>query len=343
MKTTLAILSLGALLALGLSACDSGLDSGSAGAMARGAGDEEVLGKKEKVLVCHVGSELPAYDPACTEGCGDAGKVDLISVPVLARHIGHPGHAFGGVADFEPLPTGATGIASEDSDGDGIDDGCEVDNSRPIGTITASIFRGGVPPGSDRGVESAAGNLVAEAQWWATSGNGAQIAFMNPGGVRSDLLYPQSAGEGDGVVTLGEAFTFQPFGNTLVTIPMTGAQIVAALSEQCQPPGSNRPFLHLGVSTGFTYDLSATIVGGDCTAISVTNLDLNGTPIDPAVVYQVTVNNFLADGGDNFATFATVDPSLRQDGGNDLAALLAYFVAFSPVAPPGTDRVTELP
>ena len=58
---------------------------------------------------------------------------------------------------------------------------------------------------------------------------------MNPGGVRSDLTYAQSAGEGDGVVTFGEAFTFQPFGNTLFTFPMTGAQIVSVLEEQCQP------------------------------------------------------------------------------------------------------------
>ncbi len=73
--------------------------------------------------------------------------------------------------------------------------------STPVGTITETIFRGGTPPGSDRGVESAAGNLVADAQLWATSSNFAEIAFMNPGGVRSDLTYPQSAGEGDGVVT----------------------------------------------------------------------------------------------------------------------------------------------
>ena len=82
---------------------------------------------------------------------------------------------------------------------------------------------------------------------------------MNPGGVRSDLTFPQSGTEGDGVVTFGEAFTFQPFGNTLFTFPMTGAQIVSVLEEQCQPAGSSRPFLHLGVSDGFTYDLAKTI------------------------------------------------------------------------------------
>jgi 5'-nucleotidase len=110
----------------------------------------------------------------------------------------------------------------------------------PIGTITADITRGGNPPGSDRGVESAAGNLVADAQQWSSSFNGAQIAFMNPGGVRSDLTYLDSGGEGDGVVTFGEAFTFQPFGNTLKTFPMTGTQIVSALASHTTWPRPSR-------------------------------------------------------------------------------------------------------
>jgi 5'-nucleotidase len=214
----------------------------------------------------------------------------------------------------------------------------------PLGTITADINRGGDPPGDDRGVESPAGNLVADAQAWATSANGAEVAFMNPGGVRSDLTYLESDGEGDGVVTYGEAFTFQPFGNTLLTFPMTGAQIVSVLEEQCQPAGSSRPFLHLGVSDGFTYDLSKTIdTGGDCTAVSITNVVLNGVALDPVATYIVTANNFLADGGDNFTTFATIDPASRLDGGNDLEALANYLAAFSPVPPPPTDRVNELP
>ncbi len=211
----------------------------------------------------------------------------------------------------------------------------------PIGTITADINRGGVG-GSDRGVESAAGNLVADAQQWWASVNDSDVAFMNPGGVRSDLTYLQSASEGDGVVTFGEAFTFQPFGNTLVTFEMTGAQIVSMLEEQCQPIGSSRPFLHLGVSDGFTYDLARTISGGNCTAISVTNVMLNGSPLLPGSNYNVTVNTFLADGGDNFTTLATITTP-RFDGGNDLQALTNYLGTFSPVAPPSTDRVNELP
>ena len=85
---------------------------------------------------------------------------------------------------------------------------------------------------------------------------------MNPGGVRSDLEFPESsAGEGDGVVTFGEAFTFQPFNNTMFVLPMTGEQIQSVLEEQCQPGGSSRPVLHLGVPDGFTYDLDITQQG----------------------------------------------------------------------------------
>ncbi|MCV2393020.1 bifunctional metallophosphatase/5'-nucleotidase [Actinotalea sp. M2MS4P-6] len=215
----------------------------------------------------------------------------------------------------------------------------------PVGTITADINRGGTPPGTDRGVESPAGNLVADAQLWSTSQNGADIAFMNPGGVRSDLTYAASGDEGDGVVTYGEAFTFQPFGNTLLTFPMTGAQIQTVLEEQCQPAGSSRPFLHLGVSEGFTYTLNRTIedVAGvaTCTSVAVTDMALDGVAIDPAASYMVTVNNFLADGGDNFAEFAAVGGA-RLDGGNDLLALTNYLGTFSPVAPPSSDRVNEL-
>jgi 5'-nucleotidase len=212
----------------------------------------------------------------------------------------------------------------------------------PIGTITEDINRGGIPTGSDRGVESAAGNLVADAQQWATSANGADVAFMNPGGVRSDLTFVDSAGEGDGVVTFGEAFTFQPFGNTLVTFPMSGAEIVSVLEEQCQPLGSSRPFLHLGVSDGLTYDLATTIAAGDCTSVTISNVVLDGSPLLAGTTYNVTVNSFLADGGDNVDTFGTITAP-RIDGGVDLQALVNYLGTFGPVAPPSTDRVSEVP
>jgi 5'-nucleotidase len=216
----------------------------------------------------------------------------------------------------------------------------------PVGEITADIRRAvfgpegpGTPGTEDRGSESDAGNMIADAQLWATQENDAQIAFMNPGGIRADFVYAQSDDEGDGVVTYREAFTAQPFGNLLTTIPMTGDQIVRVLRQQCQPARH----LHLGVSEGFTYDQRRT-PGVGCTAIEISNVQLNGEPLDLAATYQVTVNNFLVDGGDGFTVFAEVPVGDRVGAGIDLDALIAYMghPENSPIDPPGTDRVNEL-
>ena len=218
----------------------------------------------------------------------------------------------------------------------------DVIGSEEVGQITADITRAFIGSAEDRGSESNLGNMIADAQVFATQANGAQIAFMNPGGIRSDLIFAPSGSEGPGVVTFEEAFNVQPFSNILMTFPMTGAQIIDVLEEQCQPVVASRPFLHLGVSEGFTYDLSRTIVDGECTSITVANVELNEVALDPSATYIVTANNFLADGGDNFVTFADVDPALRIGGGIDLDALNEY-LGSGPIAPPGTDRANELP
>jgi 5'-nucleotidase len=219
----------------------------------------------------------------------------------------------------------------------------EVIGNTVVGEITDDILRAYEPGGADdRGAESDVGNLVADAQLWATGENGAQIAFMNPGGLRADLLYESSdKGEGDGVVTYAEAYAVQPFGNLLSTIPMTGQQIKTALEQQCQ---TGRQF-QLGVSEGFTYTdtrvVSATS-SRTCLSIEVSDMMLDGEPIDLDSIYQVTVNNFIADGGDGFTVFNEIDPSLRVGGGEDLDALIGYFGEESPIDPPGTDRVSEV-
>lgn len=232
----------------------------------------------------------------------------------------------------------------------------DVIGSQEVGRITGDITRAFVGTNEDRASESNAGNMIADAQLWATQPNGAQIAFMNPGGIRSDLIYARSGGEAvDGIVTFAEAFTMQPFSNILMTFPMTGSQVIDVLEEQCQPAGVSRPFLHLGVSEGLTYDLAKTfgLVDHDnnpstapvnsCTSITVSNVMLNGAALDPAATYTVTVNNFLADGGDNFVTFRQIDPALRVGGGIDLDELNNYLASEGPIDPPGTDRVNELP
>lgn len=217
-----------------------------------------------------------------------------------------------------------------------------------LGQITADINRGGDPTGSDRGVESDGGNLFADAYVFSARANDieADLGLMNPGGVRDDLVFAESSdGEGDGVVTFGEAFTAAPFNNTVIVVPMTGAQIKDVLLEQCQPTDESRPVLHLGVSEGFSYDLDITIDegAGVCTEILVRDVELDGVDIVDTEIYNVATNNFLAEGGDNFDTFAEVDPNDWFRGPQDIQALIDYFSANSPVAPPGTDRVNEGP
>jgi 5'-nucleotidase len=211
--------------------------------------------------------------------------------------------------------------------------------NRVIGSITATITRTNNAAG-----ESALGDVIADAQLYATTdpGNGgAVIAFMNPGGIRADLTYASSpAGEGDGFVTYGESFTVQPFGNNLVTLTLTGAQIDTLLEQQfvgCgQPVGGQKV---LQVSNGFTYSWSVSAPA--CNKVNPASIMLNGVQIDPTGSYRVTVNSFLADGGDNFSVL--VQGTDRLGGAVDTDALEAYFTAFSPVAPGPQNRITVLP
>lgn len=209
--------------------------------------------------------------------------------------------------------------------------------NRVIGSITGNITRTTNAAG-----ESALGDVIADAQLYATAdpaNGGAVIAFMNPGGIRADLTYAGSpAGEGDGNVTYGESFTVQPFGNNLVTVTMTGAQIDTLLEQQFVGCGqtSNRI---LQVSNGFTYSWSSS--ASACNKVDPTSIKLNGVTLDPAGSYRVTMNSFLADGGDGFTTFTLGTD--RLGGAVDTDALEAYFAVFSPVAPGPMNRITVLP
>jgi 5'-nucleotidase len=200
--------------------------------------------------------------------------------------------------------------------------------NRLVGTITADIRRAAAPSG-----ESPLGNLIADSQLAATTSAGAQIALMNPGGVRADLTFASSpeVGEGDGVVTYSEAFTVQPFSNILQTLTYTGAQIDAVLEQQWLANGPTR-ILQPSATLHYTQTLANPI--GD----RISNITINGVAVDPAASYRVTVNNFLAAGGDSFTTL-TVGTDLTG-GPIDLDAFTAYLTANSPVSPPATDRIT---
>ncbi|POX41307.1 bifunctional metallophosphatase/5'-nucleotidase [Streptomyces sp. Ru73] len=209
--------------------------------------------------------------------------------------------------------------------------------SKPVGHISADIAgRGASTP------ESPLGDVIADAQLEATADSGeggAQLALMNPGGIRSDLAFKASGSEGDGVVTYGEAFTVQPFTNMMNVVSLTGKQLLTALQQQVSGPNQSSPKI-LQVSKGLTYTLDMTKSGAD--RIVADSVKLNGAPLDPAKTYRVAMNEFLAGGGDGFTAFK--EGTDKYVGPSDLDAFTAYLGAHSsasgPLDPPKADRIT---
>lgn len=192
---------------------------------------------------------------------------------------------------------------------------------RVVGTAAADLTRAATPAG-----ESVLGDVIADAQLAAGQAAGAQLALMNPGGIRADV----AAGE----VTYGEAFTVQPFGNILQVVTLTGAELDAVLEQQFDNPSAGQNRI-LQVSQGFAYTWDAAAPKG----AKVSGLTLGGVPVDPAASYRVAVNNFLVGGGDGFSAFAGAEQITGV--GQDLDAFTAYLGA-APVGATPRDRITRV-
>ncbi|HEV2950677.1 MAG TPA: 5'-nucleotidase C-terminal domain-containing protein, partial [Actinomycetota bacterium] len=198
--------------------------------------------------------------------------------------------------------------------------------NRVIGTASEALTRSSTAPPAGNG-ESVPGDIIADAQLWATSQPGfpavpAVVSFMNPGGIRADI--------NAGTITYGEAFSVQPFGNILVTMTMTGQQIDAVLEQQTS--GTT-----LQIPASLTYDRSASAAAGS----RISNIRINGIAVDPLASYRVTVNNFLADGGDGFTVLR--QGTDRYFGEIDLDAFARYLEAHDPIAPTPRNRITLVP
>jgi 5'-nucleotidase len=239
----------------------------------------------------------------------DVTAVAARNVPVQSAGDGRPANA--AFETLAPDPEIAAYVARYTAAA------AEVSN-RPVGRISASALK--------KKPESTLGNLVADAQLASTSDAGAQVAFMNPGGIRTDLV----AREG-GVVTFGDIYAVQPFGNTLVTMTYTGAQLLQILEEQF---ANMNDWNILAVSEGFTMTLDPAKPAGQ----RVVKAALNGQPIDPAKSYRVTLNNFIAAGGDGFVTFK--QGTNPQVGPLDLDSMEAYLRGKDMVQVPPVGRVT---
>jgi 5'-nucleotidase len=209
--------------------------------------------------------------------------------------------------------------------------------NRPVGYISADINGRG-----NSAYEKPLGDVIADAQLDGLSPadkGGAQLAFMNPGGIRADLVHAASGSEGNGVVTYGEAFAVQPFTNMMNVMDLTGAQILTVLRQQVSGSNQASPKI-LQISRGFTYTLDLTRTGAD--RIVADSVKLGGVPLDPAKTYRVAMNEFLGGGGDGFPVFK--EGKNKLVGASDLDVFTGYLTkttsAGSPLTPPPSDRIT---
>lgn len=188
--------------------------------------------------------------------------------------------------------------------------------SRPIGQMPRALSRKTTNAG-----ESALGDFIADGMLAAAPG--VTIALMNGGGIRADVE-PDAQGK----VTWGQWYTVQPFGNTIVTVEMTGAQLKATLEQGVEnyvrqvlkQPSSHQPIQVAGIR--FTYDFAKP----NGSRIDPANLKLaDGTPVDLNATYKVAVNNFMAGGGDDFATLKELKAKQVDLGIIDLDATIQWF------------------
>jgi 5'-nucleotidase len=240
------------------------------------------------------------------------------NVPVVNGAEGDPRIA----ADFPPLPADPTVAAVVAA----YRDAAAPLADRPVGRISAPFER---RPGA--GGDHALGRLIADAQLAATRANGAEVAFTNPGGVRAAL---HASGRG-GTVTYADAYATQPFGNSLVTMTLTGAQLKSLLENQWSVTNPERARI-LQPSAGFTYQWDGRRPHGS----RVEAMRLNGRAIEPTDDVRVTVNSFLASGGDSFRVLRAGRD--RVGGPLDIDAFTEFLKAESalrPLSPTSPGRI----
>ncbi|WP_347304109.1 5'-nucleotidase C-terminal domain-containing protein [Croceibacterium sp. TMG7-5b_MA50] len=193
-------------------------------------------------------------------------------------------------------------------------------SNRVVGQIAGSLERG-------TQIDGPLGRLVADAQLAATRAQGARIAFINQGGVRTTFT-PAA----DGSVTFGQLYALQPFGNTLEVVELSGADLLRLLEEQFQVGQDGGTMLFPSRGFAFAFDPSRPV------GSRITSATLDGQPLAPGGTYRVTVNNFLASGGDGFTVLK--GGTNVGHGGVDLDALVAFITGGVSVDPAA--RITRV-
>jgi 5'-nucleotidase len=203
----------------------------------------------------------------------------------------------------------------------------EAKASQVVGSASAALTRVANSAG-----ESALGDVIADAQLAATrapENGGAEVAFMNVGGIRADV--------GAGDVRYRDLFEVQPFGNVLMVVTLTGEQLRRLLEQQFERPSAARGRL-LQVSSGFAYSYRAGAPAGQ--KVDADSIRIAGRRVAPGDRIRVAASDFLANGGESIAVLG--EGTDRVVGVADIDALVAYFKARSPVAPGPQDRIIRI-
>ena len=210
----------------------------------------------------------------------------------------------------------------------------------PVGSITASISRALLPnvstPTRDETAEGAMGDVVAD--FYFAGVPKADFAITNPGGVRADLLF-----QNGGVVTYGDLLTVAPFSNDLVTVDLTGAQVIRLLEQQWEKPNCDAKtgingcgrLLQPSAQLQYSWDASKPAGASEGTGARLVagSITIGGVALDPTKTYRIATSTFLGQGGDNF-TVMKAGINYAATGYKDIDAFVAYMKSNSKLPPP---------
>jgi 5'-nucleotidase len=192
-----------------------------------------------------------------------------------------------------------------------------------------------------RGTPTDPGPLVADA--YLAKARDAQVALLMPGGLRQDLF--------QGEITQGMVMGVLPFGNTLVTLDLSGAEFKQVLEEAAEfrlkthpPAGTELRGARLFHAAGFTCVVDpARPSGSRVSGIRVRQSDGGVAELDPAATYRLVTNSFLAGGGDGLATLKNAAGERLDTGYLESDALAEHLKTLGVVAVPLEPRVLTEP
>ena len=243
-------------------------------------------------------------------------------------------------ADSILIPAAEVAQCGADPDTQAIVDKAEADSKeagkRVVATGYTEPFRRGVfttpagatEPGSNRGIESSLGDLVADSlreMILTPDGKSVDIGMINAGDLRADLVPNE-----DGTITYAQTYEVEPFSNQLGYVTLKGSDLKDALEQQWKTDlnsQNSRPMLKLSLSSNVRYTYDPARPYGE----RITSVTINGEPLKADGTYTVGSVNFLLDGGDSFEALTRGGAAILN-GNLDRDSINAYLARHSGVA-----------